>query len=142
MIIKRAINQLLETDAALAAIVSTKIYANRAPQKTDPPYVIFGVQSGPRLQTIDGPTGLATPSLLVDIYAPNEDQVAQIAEIIRLRIGAFKGVVTDNKNVPAQWEVKIRFCRIDNEEDLPPELQDPLSSSTRQTYFLMHDEAV
>lgn len=89
-IIEEAVYNRLANTSAVTALVSTRIYAGMAPPGPTPPLVIFNKISGPRVATLDGPTGLAQPTFQIDAYATTYLAAKNLANAVRIALDGWR----------------------------------------------------
>lgn len=88
-----AVRALLAADAAVIALVGTKLFANLAPQGTVAPYVVLRVISDVPENTLNGTsTGrLSAIRLQIDSYAKTYLAAAAVAETVDAVVSALAG---------------------------------------------------
>lgn len=110
-----AVRAYILADPAITAIIGTRFYPIKAPQAAIYPLVTMRRIVEPRGPHLRGPSGLAAPRYQLDAWAKETDSAAfsnalRLAELIRLRIDGFSGVLTDASETPdARFQVAIRF---------------------------------
>lgn len=86
MNISRAIYTILSAHAGLTSLVSTKIYPVTAPQQTEYPYLVFGLDS---VEPINRQTGVAMAEYInldVNVVSKKVDENESIAKEVRLAL--------------------------------------------------------
>lgn len=111
----------LLADTALAALISTRLYATRAAQGATVPYVVWQDVSGEGNYAHDGPTGLMTFRIQFSIFALTITAVEDVSAAIVNRIDGYSGVLGS--------AVRIGFTFFDNSITFDRELD---SESLRQ----------
>lgn len=81
----------LENDPDVAALLGGRIYPVIAPASAALPFATWRRQSVTREMTLNGPLGMPTVSLAVDIYAESYAAVRQIADRVRAVLDGFRG---------------------------------------------------
>lgn len=69
-------------DAAVAAIVGSKVYTDVAPDGTPAPYVVIRRVFGGRVAELDGHPGLENPNFQVDAYAATRAGARTLADAV------------------------------------------------------------
>lgn len=85
---------LLTGTAAVGAIVGDKVYPIEVPQGARPPWVVYFRVSGPRVRSLDGPSGLAQPRFQVECQGATADQARGLANAVRRALDGYRGTVT------------------------------------------------
>jgi hypothetical protein len=102
-------------DPAITAIIDTRFYPVKAPQGGTFPLVTMRRIVEPRFPHLRGPSGLAAPRYQLDAWTRETGTAAftealRLAELIRLRIDGFSGILTDASETPdARLQVAVRF---------------------------------
>jgi hypothetical protein len=116
--LEAALPGLLTGDGAVAALVGTRVYANRLPQGVVPPAVRYQRISTPRLRTLAGAGGYATPRFQVDCYGTTHVQAVALAAAVRAALedyaGTANGVTIDfiaADNESGEWEEEVEKNR-------------------------------
>lgn len=81
----------LKESGTVTNIVGTKIYPQLAPQNAALPYVTYQRIDTPRLRSLDGPVGLASPRVQIDCWSARYKEAKQLGEAIRKMLDGFKG---------------------------------------------------
>lgn len=129
----------LSTDAAITAIVGTRIFPFSPPQKdsslSDFPRVTYFRVSGERGHSLDGPWGLTTVRLQVDSWALRYEMARALADAVRLSLDGYRGSIAD---------VNVQGVFIDSEQDLtepPQHAEEELVYRVTQDYRVMFEES-
>lgn len=138
MSIEAGLRAFLIADAGVAAIAADRVYPAPAPQDVARPFVTYQRETGERVRSLSGPSGLALPSYLVDCWsddptladsAGSYSQVTALAAAVRQALDGYIG----------KWSgLDVRISLLD-ERDAPDELTRMLRVS--QTYRIWHQEA-
>lgn len=88
---------LLAGDAAIAAIVGTRIYPNFIPQDADLPALIYQQISGYRHHTNAGALGLAVPRVQINCWAVTYAAADDLADKVRIKLDGYSGTVSSTK---------------------------------------------
>lgn len=135
--------ELLRTKALASSgvsnLISTRWYANSAPQKTSYPCVVFGVESDNPVQHMTGATGYTQATISLGIYALKYEEAQAVAEKIRVACHAFKGNVTVSTET-----VKAGLLKLEKQMDSPVDTADgsdkPIFGIT-QTWLVSMEQA-
>lgn len=91
MAIEEAIHTTLIGDATLAALVGTRVYNLRLPQKPTYPGVTLARVSTDEDLAHDGPTGYETARFQIDSYAATSAAVRAVANAVRDALNGLSG---------------------------------------------------
>lgn len=131
---------LMETvlgDTAVAAYLGDNMFNNYAPPTVTYPYVIYEQISGPRDQTFDGPSGLATIRVQINAFATTYLESRTVADVIRRKLDGFEGTVS----LTGGGSCKILETKLIDEGDVPSERPDnTVVYGKRQDYEMVIDE--
>lgn len=98
--IEKAIVSILKNNAAVSALVSTRIYAFRLPQTVTLPAITYQRISTFRNVTHDQTSvGLSNPRFQFNLYANSIDVCKQIAAAVRTAFLGYSGEVTVTNKV-------------------------------------------
>lgn len=100
---------LLLTDAAIAAVVETRVYPLRRPQGSALPAIVSTRISGQPLYVDEGEAGLQNARVQVDSWAATYTQAKDLAQLVRARLSAFSGVHDG---------IDFSYIMLDEERDL------------------------
>lgn len=88
-----AIRSALVADAAVTAIIGSKVYPVLAPATADLPFVTWRRISVQRQQSLAGPIGMPTVLLSVDLFAETYEGVRELADAVRKCLDGWGGTV-------------------------------------------------
>lgn len=112
MTIDQALFEEMRDDAAIAAIVSNKIYPGIPPKTTKAPFISFREIAFARAEGLSGPTTLHHPRIQVDCWGSTAEQARQVSEAVRDALDGFRGLMGD-------VAVNVRRCAYVNANDDP-----------------------
>jgi len=92
-VIDEALVQILTGDGAVAALVMDRVYPIVTPQGAELPAVVYQRISGPRDETMDGPSGLASPRYQFSCIGRGYGEMVAVAEAVRRALDGFRGDV-------------------------------------------------
>ena len=84
MQIGKSIYNILSSDTTITDIVSTRIFPNVAPQKTELPFIIYDVNGVEPNDTKDGASTLDTNDVMISCYSVTYSQASDLAQKIRV----------------------------------------------------------
>ena len=87
MTIESALYSYLSNKASITALVSTRIYPQVGPDSADYPFITYNVISESHDHAMQGATGLANPSMQVDVWAETIADRVDVSEALRNEIG-------------------------------------------------------
>lgn len=90
---EHAIYSKLSTTLAITQLVGSRIYPNVIPQTSTYPAIRYQRISGPRVHSLTGPSGLASPRFQIDAVAQSYLEAGAVADAVRVALDGFRGVV-------------------------------------------------
>jgi Protein of unknown function (DUF3168) len=135
---------LLLTDPATTAIVDPgtkqavgqQIYPKKAPQGTNPPYIVVRLSSGNHVMAIQGPDGSGSASYEVTSWATDTATADKIAAAVSARLKGFRGQVGPT-GAAGTVTIKGAFETDDEEDWQAPYATDEAGQHfTRQTFHV------
>lgn len=117
----------LKNDATVAAQLSGRIYANRAPQNTAIPFVTIETIAVERNHHLSGSSEMTSTTLQFDCIGLTPDVSKATAEILRKNMDAMSGVTIGDTGV----EVFIRASYLSGQRD---DMTAPSDGSDVATY--------
>lgn len=94
MSIKIALATKLKSISALTALVSTRIYSVKLPQKFTLPAVVFRMTSSQTERVLSGNSGKARTTFEISYYDTTDTAAEAGGEIIRKALDGFRGTVS------------------------------------------------
>ena len=89
--IETALYTRLAAFAGLTSLVSTRIYPGVTAQPPTYPFVVYQRISGPRIQKITGPSGVAQARFQIDAWADTVLGARAVADQIRYALDGYRG---------------------------------------------------
>jgi hypothetical protein len=89
-------------DAAIAAIVGTRIYPIVLPQGQVQTSIVYTRISGFGDNHMLGPSGLSRPRIQIDCWSQSADTAAQLANLVKERVDGFRGSWLWGEDSPAE----------------------------------------
>jgi len=129
--IEAAIFSRLTNDAAVSALISSRVYPLILPQNSILPAVTYTRVSGERVRSLSGPSGLALPRFQIDSWAESFSVVKDLAGKIRKSLDGFRGNVSG---------VEIKGMSIESDSDLFETINGKDFYRVRADYFISHVE--
>lgn len=100
MTIESALYSYLSTKASVTAVVGIRIYPQVAPDSAAYPFITYNVTNEQHDHSMGGATGLANPSIQIDVWAETVANRVAIAEVVRNALDGFRGNMgTENLNI-------------------------------------------
>lgn len=100
----------------IAALVGTRIYPLRLPQKPTLPAIVLQRISGVRFGAhLRGPAAIGRPRFQVDSWAQTYDAATSLGTLVRRRLEGYTGAWTDGGSPAVTARVVVMF---DDEQDL------------------------
>lgn len=132
---ERLIGDALVAAPAVAELAGDRVYPVIAPASAALPFVTWRRQAVQREATLTGPSGVATVTLAVDIYATTYEAVRDLADRCRQTLDGFNGAL-------GNW-ISVRNVSLLNESDGFVQLAGgdlPPVYSVTQTYTILWQE--
>jgi hypothetical protein len=132
---ERLLADQLKNAPAVAAIVADRVYPVIAPASAAIPFVTWRRQAVQREMTLNGPLGMPTVTLAVDLYAETYEAVRELADRCRVVLDGWGGSLGNSisvRNVSLLGE-SDGFVQLAG-GDLPPVY------SVTQTYTVLWQE--
>ena len=132
---ERLIGDALVAAPAVAELAGDRVYPVIAPASAALPFVTWRRQAVQREATLTGPSGVATVTLAVDMYATTYEGVRELADRCRQTLDGFNGAL-------GNW-ISVRNVSLLNESDGFVQLAGgdlPPVYSVTQTYTILWQE--
>jgi hypothetical protein len=132
---ERLLADELKSDPAVAEIVGDRVYPVLAPASAAIPFVTWRRQAVQREMTLNGPLGMPTVTLAVDMYAETYEGVRELADRCRATLDGFGGSLGNF--------ISVRNVSLLNESDGFVQLAGgdlPPVYSVTQTYTVLWQE--
>lgn len=128
-----ALYTILAAATDLTALVSTRIYPDKAPQHATAPYVVFQRVSGTHLESHQGSSGLAMPRFQFDAWAPQRSAAENVGKQIRLALQGYSNLSPVSGTIIQAILAEGHGGGYDDKTEL---------FRHRQDYFIHHGEEV
>jgi len=99
MTIEKDIYYILKSDTDVAALVGTRIYPMKLPQRWTLPAITYQKISGDRAPSYAGASGRTRPRFQVDCWDDNYLDVKDLADKVRKCLDGHKGDINTESNV-------------------------------------------
>jgi hypothetical protein len=132
---ERLIGDALVAAPAVAELIGDRVYPVIAPASAAIPFVVWRRQAVQRESTLAGPSGVATVTLAVDMYATTYEGVRELADRCRVVLDGFGGEL-------GNW-ISVRNMSLLSESDGFVQLAGgdlPPVYSVTQTYTILWQE--
>jgi hypothetical protein len=132
---ERLIGDALVASPAVAEMAGDRVYPVIAPASAALPFVTWRRQAVQREATLSGPSGIATVTLAVDMYATTYEAVRELADRCRQTLDGFNGAL-------GNW-ISVRNVSLLSESDGFVQLAGgelPPVYSVTQTYTVLWQE--
>lgn len=113
----------LHDNAAIVALVGTRIHPLKAPQGAALPRIVYKVVSGESLGSFDGPNGQAVYRVQLDLVAATYDGIDALATAVRKRV-ADGGPLDGYRGTTASVVVQACYRIDETDVDEPPDPAD------------------
>ncbi len=119
-----ALYSILTADSDVTDLVSTRVYPDQAPQKSESPYIVFQKISGVPVDSHDGGSGLVFRRFQFTSYAETRllaDQIDEAVRVVLLGFSQFspvsgtviEGVTADGEGAGYDDPTKLHLTRSD-----------------------------
>jgi hypothetical protein len=129
----------LLADTAIAALVGTRIYPLRLPQKAEFPSIVYQRISGIRFGHLRGQGSLARPRYQVDCWDRQHLAVTRLGNLCRARLAGFQGQWSDDES--PETIITVQAILFEDERDLFEEEINGGICRHSADYFLYHSTA-
>jgi hypothetical protein len=132
---ERLVADALVAAPAVAELIGDRVYPVIAPASAAIPFVVWRRQAVQRDATLSGPSGVATVTLAVDMYATTYEGVRELADRCRQTLDGFNGAL-------GNW-ISVRNVSLLSESDGFVQLAGgelPAVYSVTQTYTILWQE--
>jgi len=82
--VKSGLVSLLVNESTVSAIVGTKVFLGKVPQRTELPYIMITQMDSNELQTLDGTTGLRFVTFDIDCKADRSVEAETLGNAVRV----------------------------------------------------------
>jgi hypothetical protein len=104
----------LAADAAILALVGSRIYPLKLPQAPTLPALTYQKISGSRVTSLSGYSGLSHPRMQIDCWASTYEQVKDVAAAVVTALDAYPGsIMNDDGRDNYQPDVELPRVTID-----------------------------
>jgi hypothetical protein len=90
-----AIYNILANDAAVAAVVGTRIYRVRMPDNPTFPAITYQTTYGTQVESFTGYSGLKMPVVAIDCWGKTAKVTQELAEKVRTALHGYSGTYSD-----------------------------------------------
>jgi len=130
-----AIRKILADNAAVAALVSTRIYpAYDIPQNAKLPYITYRRSSGDHVHHMAGASGRVFANVDVYVMASTDATMRELGTKVRKALDGYNGAVTNGADT-----VTIDLCFLESESD---DIAPPQDSSNKPIYVRLNEYKV
>lgn len=132
---ERLLADQLKNNPAVAAIVGDRVFPVIAPASSAIPFITWRRSAVQREMTLQGPLGMPTVTLAIDIYAETYEAVRELADRCRATLDGWGGAL-------GNW-ISVRNVSLLNESDGFVQLAGgdlPPVYSVTQTYTVLWQE--
>lgn len=126
-----AVYTILKADAAVAAIVASRIHALSAPQGTAAPFITYQRISGERTRDTRGPTGRSRSRIQVDGYAAGYAGAKTLANAVRHALDGYRGTVAT---------IRVWSIALESDVDFYEDAVDPPLYRVSMDFIVTFDE--
>jgi len=88
-----ALEDILTANSGVTALVAQRVYAMKMPQNPTYPLITYFRVSGPRVESMQGASGLASPRFQIDIWAKTYAETKAIARAVQLALEGYRATV-------------------------------------------------
>lgn len=137
---ERALHALISQNAAvIAAGAAERVYAMRADQNAQEPFIVFQRTDSDRWRSINGPSGVAQAWIQIDVYAEQYYTAKDLAYAIEKQLDGFRGLVPFGDNSP-QDVIKIAGIALQNDLDIFDQTDQPYLQRNSASYLVTYHQ--
>lgn len=114
--IRPGLRAYLLGDAAITALVGTRVYPVIAPQGQINSHLVYHMISNQGDRHMQGPSGLSRPRIQIDCWSQSFDQASVLGLEVKERLEGFRGLMPWGTNSPQQ-SVEVKGVFFDSERD-------------------------
>lgn len=122
-----------------AAIVSTRVYPQSAPQSAALPRIVYTRISGAHAHHMTAASGWAEARIQLDVYAANYTSVKAAAESLRVLLDTYRGTVTIGAD---SVDIDVRLDNDRDGFDSPGDGSDAGGHRVIQDYIVWFNESI
>lgn len=133
-----AVFEILKGIATIGGPGAPRLYASRAPDKAQAPYVVFQEVDSARGRSINTQDRIAFAYIQVDAYAEKPYDAAALGDAIEDALVDYRGVVAYGTNSPRD-SVRIAGVSYQNGADLMDETEKPFLYRSYGVYLITYE---
>ncbi len=118
--VERAVRQILQDDAAVFALVSTRVHPGKAAQGSAKPYLVYQMVANQHHEQLSGSAGLANALIQISGFSRSKPELLDLREKVRL---ALQGRDPGNVTVGADT-FDVRSVHLDGDRDIDVDPRD------------------
>lgn len=139
-IVDPAIYELLKPLIGTDTDGAKKLYALKAPQNVEPPFIVFQEVDSQRFRHLNGPSGPAQAFFQIDAYALLPYDAKRLGADIELALDGYRGIVYHGDNSPQDEFVDIDGISYQNGSDLPDQTDEPFLYRRLAVYLVTYKQ--
>lgn len=120
-------------------LTGAPVYALRAPDGAQGPFIIYQRTDSERWRSINGPSGIAQAWIMIDCYAEKYFTAKQMGTDIEAILDGYRGTVLYGDNSP-QDSVVICGISLQNDEDLLDQTDEPVLFRHSASYLVTYKQ--
>lgn len=101
------VRAILIGDAALNAFIGGRVYVDEAEQGHERPAIVVKLVSRAGVATIEGPSGLASYRLQLDLIADRAEHIRSMRNQVRLLLDGYSGTAGGQDFDSVQWSNEV-----------------------------------
>lgn len=118
--VERALRQILQDDADVFALSSTRVYYSKAEQGAKLPYLVLQMVANQHYEQLSGSAGLANALIQINGFSKSKSEVLDLREKVRL---ALQGRNPGNVTVDGDT-FDVRSIHLDGDRDIDVDPRD------------------
>lgn len=134
MLIETGLMTFLLSKSGITSLVGQRIHYVQAPQDVAAPYLVLQKISGPRIESNDGNSKLASPRFQITAFAAKYGTAKTVIEAVRTALQGYQGMMG------GQSGVYVHGAHLEDETDLDPGERSGLYGVSAD-YFIWHKES-
>lgn len=113
---EKAICAILTAASGVSSLVGNRIYPVRPKQSGALPAITYFRVDGPRVHSLQGPSGLGHPRIQIDCYASTYADCLELSKQVRLALDGYRGIIA---GVNVQAILLLSDFDMEEDEDAP-----------------------
>lgn len=124
----------------LKGLAGGRVYAMRAPQNGDLPFIVYQRIDGDRWRSINAPSGIAQVTIQVDVYATGYYEMKELAAQVETILDGHRGDVYYGTDSPQTDFVRVAGISLQNDVDIFEQTAEPFLFRSMMQYLVTYEQ--